>query len=158
MRPDDPRIVEIESSAQSAIARDQAERQRQEQEQQEQLAEQRRQEELTRKRIEDANRRQRQRRQTYNSYLGRAEAAVSEGDITTARQWLDDARALQISDDRLSSLESQVVAQETFQRKPLSEYEVSYATGQFNALKRAVESKNQRAIESLSQGLSLIHI
>ena len=152
LRPDDPRIVEIESSAQSAIARDQAERQRQEQEQQEQLAEQRRQEELTRKRIEDANRRQRQRRQTYNSYLGRAEAAVSEGDITTARQWLDDARALQISDDRLSSLESQVVAQETFQRKPLSEYEVSYATGQFNALKRAVESKNQRAIESLSQG------
>ena len=151
LRPDDPRITEIESSAQSALAKSEAQKQQQEKEQAELLAEQRRQEEQTRQRIAEANRRQRQRRQTYNSYLGNAEAAVSEGDVGTARQWLDDARALQISDDRLSSLESQVVAQETFQRKPLSEYEVSYATGQFNALRSAVESKNQRVLDTLSQ-------
>ena len=148
VRPDDPRISEIESSAQSALDRSKAQRLLQEKEQ----AEKRRVEEQTRKRIADANRRQRQRRDTYNSYLGNAEVAVSEGDIVSARQWLDDARRLQISDDRLSSLESQVVAQEAFQRKPLSEYEVSYATGQFNALRSAVESKNQRVIDSLSEG------
>jgi len=152
MRPDDPRITEIESSAQGALDKSQAQKQQLEKEQAEQLAEQRRQEEQARQRVADANRRQRQRRQTYNSYLGNAEAAVSEGDISTARQWLDDARALQISDDRLSSLESQVVAQEAFQRQPLSEYQVSYATGQFNALRGAVESKNQRAIDSLTEG------
>ena len=112
VRPDDPRISEIESSAQSALDRSKAQRLLQEKEQ----AEKRRVEEQTRKRIADANRRQRQRRDTYNSYLGNAEVAVSEGDIVSARQWLDDARTLQISDDRLSSLESQVVAQEAFQR------------------------------------------
>ncbi len=148
VRPDDPRIAEIEASAQGALDKNQVLQQQREK----QLAEQRRVEDENRKRIADANRRQRQRRQTYNSYLGNAEAAVSEGDVTAARRWLDDARALQFSDSRLSSLESQVVAQETFQRKPLSEYEVSYATGQFNALKSAVESKNQRVIESLSEG------
>jgi len=148
IRPDDPRIAEIEASAQSALDQNQLLKEQQEAK----LAEQRERDARNKKRIADANRRQRQRRQTYNNYLRLAEEAVSEGEISTARQWLDDARALQISDDRLTSLESQVVAQESFQRKPLSEYEVSYATGQFNALRGAVESKNTRAIESLSEG------
>jgi len=152
VRPDDPRITEIESSARSALDKSQALAQQREKEEAEKLAEQSRLEKQTKQRIADANRRQRQLRQTYISYLGNAEAAVSEGDIVTARQWLDDARAMQFSDERLASLESQVVAQETFQRKPLSDYEVSYATGQFNALRNAVESKNQRVIDSLSEG------
>lgn len=148
VRPDDPRIAEIEASAQSALDQNQLLKEQQEAK----LAEQREREARNKKRIADANRRQRQRRQTYNNYLRLAEEAVSDGEISTARKWLDDARALQISDERLTSLESQVVAQESFQRKPLSEYEVSYATGQFNALRGAVESKNTRAIESLSDG------
>ena len=99
----------------------------------------------------DANRRQRERRQSYNRYLRQAEDAVSEGNLSRARQSLDSARALQLSDSRLTALEAQVVEQETYLRKPLSEYEISYASGQFNALRRAIESKNLRSIESLSE-------
>lgn len=147
-RQDDPRVKKIEADAQAAIDAGQA--------RESQLAQQRdaqkRKEAANDRRIEAANRRARQRRQTYNSYLSNAENAVSDGDIETARDWLDDARSLQINDSRLSELESQVVAQETYQRKPLSEYEVSYATGQFNALRRAIGSKNQQAIVALTEG------
>lgn len=147
-KPDDPRIGEIEASANAAINRATLQRQQREQ----QLADQRRREAESERRVAETNRRQRQRKLTYNTYLREAEDAVSQGDIASARRWLDDARALQISDGRLSQLESQVVEQEAYQRKPLSEYEISYASGQFNALRSAVESKNQPSIVSLSEG------
>ncbi len=144
--PDDPQIAEI-----AALARRGLDDARQQQEQQLRLLEeQRRVEAQTRQRIAEANRRQRERRQSYNRYLTRAEAAVSEGDLVAARESLDRARALQISDSRLTGLEAQVVEQEEYLRKPLSAYEVSFASGQFNALRGAVESKNLRAIETLS--------
>jgi len=84
--------------------------------------------------------------------LRNAEEELSAGDIGAARGWLDDARKLQINDQRLANLESRVVTQENYQRKPLSDYEVSHATGQFNALGLAVESKNQLTINSLTDG------
>ena len=149
-RPQDPRLAEIKSVANRGLneyaAREERLAKELEEKEQKRLA--------TAKRIADANRRQQQRRDQYNRYLGFAEGAVSEGDIVTARNWLDDARSLQIEDDRLSSLESQVVAQEAFERRPLTEYEVGYATSQFNALVRAVESKNQADIKSLTEGRS----
>ncbi len=145
---DDPRVVKIEADAQAAIEAGQA----RELQLSQQRDEKKRIEAANERRIAAANRRARQRRQTYNSYLSNAEDAVLEGDIQAARDWLDDARSLQINDSRLSELESRVVAQEAYQRKPLSEYEVSYATGQFNALSRAVESKNQQAIIALTEG------
>ena len=146
--PDDPRIEEISAAALGAM-----EEARLEEEQLARvLAEDRRKKAEQQKRIADANKRQRERRQTYNRYLSQAENAVTEGDLTAARQSLDSARALQINDSRLAALEAQVVEQETYLRRPLSEYEVSYASGQFNALRGAVESRNLRAIQSLSEG------
>ena len=145
--PADGRIEEIETNIQAAI--DDASRQAEEQARIEEEA--RRIEAETRQRVADANRRQRERRQSYNRYLRQAEDAVSEGNLSRARQSLDSARALQLSDSRLTALEAQVVEQETYLRKPLSEYEISYASGQFNALRRAIESKNLRSIESLSE-------
>lgn len=146
--PGDPRIEEITAAAQGAIdnAREQQEQQART------LAETQRKEEETRRRIAEASRRQTQRRQSYNSYLRLAESSLSEGDVASTRRWIDEARALQINDSRLSNLESQVVEQETYLRKPLSNYEVSYASGQFNALRGAVESRNTRAVDSLSLG------
>lgn len=147
--PTDQRIAEIEANIQTAIDNDarQAERQNRIEE------EARRKEAETRRRVAEANRRQRERRQTYNRYLRQAEHAVSEGNLSEARQSLDSARALQLSDSRLTALEAQVVEQEEYLRKPLSEYEVSYASGQFNALRRAIESKNIRSIEFLSHSI-----
>ena len=143
-----PRLEQLQDAAQQGIA----ERESRQQQQAEQLAESRRKEADNRNRIAEANRRQRQRRQTYDKYLSNAEDELSAGDISAARGWLDDARALQIGDQRLANLETRVVTQENFQRKPLSEYEVSYATGQFNALGLAIESKNQPTISSLTDG------
>jgi len=104
------------------------------------------------KRIADANKRQRQKRSQYNLYLKNAEEAILSERVEVARNWLDNARSLQIEDRRLRSLESQVVEMESFQRKPLSDYEISYARGQINALSRALASKNSRSIKSLSEG------
>ncbi len=146
-RPDDPRIEEISAAARSAMD----EARQQEEQLAKNLAEKRRREAAAQARVANANRRQRELKQTYNNYLSRAEDAVSEGDLRSARLSLDSARALQMSDSRLAALEAQVVEQETYLRKPLSDYEVSYASGQFNALRGAVESKNLRAIESLSE-------
>jgi len=111
-----------------------------------------REKEKRQKRIAEANKRQRQKRSKYNVYLNNAEDAISNDQVAAARNWIDDARALQIEDQRLRSLESQVVEMESYQRKPLSDYEISYARGQINALNRAVASKNIRSIKSLSEG------
>ena len=150
--PGDPRIDELESLAQSEIQQAEERQQQQVRLEAQRQAEQERSEAETRSRILEANRRQQQRRQTYNTYLRNAENALSEGDTSTARRWLDDASALQINDQRLSNLESRVVEQENYSREPLSDYEVSYAAGQFTALRLAIESKNQRSINSLTQG------
>lgn len=155
-RPDDPRISQIETQARSAIndnnAREEQIRQQIRQQQQQQQREKERIEKAEIERIRKARERRQKLLRNYNKYLSNAKVALEEGDIKTARIWLDDARSLQIDDDRLGELEAQVVAQETYQRKPLSDYEVSFATGQFNALRRAVESKNQQAIGSLTDG------
>ena len=149
-RPEDSRLATIESVANRGLnefaAREELLVQQREEQEKKKIA--------SAKRIADANRRQRERREQYNRYLGYAEGAVSEGDVVTARNWLDDARSLQIEDARLNSLESQVAAQEAYERRPLTDYEVSYATSQFNELVRAVESKNQAEIKSLTEGQS----
>ena len=149
-RPEDSRLATIESVANRGLnefaAREELLVQQREEQEKKKIA--------SAKRIADANRRQRERREQYNRYLGYAERAVSEGDVVTARNWLDDARSLQIEDARLNSLESQVAAQEAYERRPLTDYEVSYATSQFNELVRAVESKNQAEIKSLTEGQS----
>ncbi len=153
--PDDSRIVEIENAINTAKEEEQQaiDQAREEAESDARIdAEKKRKEAELQQRVAEANRRQRQRRQTYDRYLSQAQSAISEGDIVAARSSLDSARSLQISESRLTALEAQVVEQETYLRKPLTEYEVSYASGQFNALRGAVESKNVRAIESLSEG------
>ncbi len=146
--PDDPRLNIIESDVRAAL-KESLDR---EQQQSKLAAQQERKALEENQRTAAAKRRERQRRLSYNRYLRNAERVLSEGDIESARSWLDDARALQINDSRLTELESQVVEQETYQRKPLSDYEVSFAAGQFNALRRAVESKNRQAISALSEG------
>jgi len=118
-----PRLEQLQDVAQKGIAERETRQQQQAAQQAEQLAETRRKEADNRNRIAEANRRQRQRRQTYDSYLRNAEEELSAGDVSGARRWLDDARALQIGDQRLTNLESRVVAQENYQRKPLSDYE-----------------------------------
>jgi len=122
----------------------QAEQKAQQEKQKQQAAQQ--------KRIAEANKRQRQKRSQYNLYLKNAEEAILSERVEVARSWLDKARSLQIEDRRLRSLESQVVEMESYQRKPLSDYEISYARGQINALSRALASKNSRSIKSLSEG------
>ena len=144
----DPRIEQLESAVQEGLAADEVRRQQLEQRRAVIL----RKEAETKQRIAEANRRQQLRQRTYDNHLSDADDALTRGDIEAARLLLDKARALQINDQRLSNLESRVVAQETYQRKPLSAYEISYATGQFNALKQAVESKNQPLINSLTEG------
>lgn len=144
----DPRVEQLQNAAELGIEEREARQQRQAEE----LAAERRREADNKSRIAEANRRQRERRQSYENHLRNAEEALSAGDIDAARGWLDDASRLQINDQRLANLESRVVTQENYQRKPLSEYEVSYATGQFSALGLAVESKNQLTINSLTDG------
>lgn len=150
--PNDPRIVQIDATISSAIEQQEAQARDKALAEARAAAESNRKEAELQQRIAEANRRQREKRISYNRYLGQAENAISEGDLTSARLSLDSARALQMSDNRLADLEAQIVEQETYLRKPLSRYEVSYATGQFNALRGAVESRNLRAIDSLSDG------
>lgn len=103
-----------------------------------------------RQRVAAARERQRQRSRDYRRYLSSAEQALQVGEIPTARKWLDSAAALQINDDELEELESRVASAENFLQQPLSDYEIRYARNQFNALKLAIESKNQRAIKELT--------
>ena len=148
----DPRLEQLENTAKKGIEAQQAQQQQIERQRQQQLAETRRKEADENRRVAEANRRQRQLRESYDNNLDNAEQELSAGNINAARSWLDKAQALQINDERLASLESRVVSQENYQRKPLSPYEVSFATGQFNALRLAVESKNQPTISSLTEG------
>ncbi len=104
-----------------------------------------------RNRVAAAKERQRQRSRDYRRYLSSAEQALQVGEIPAARKWLDNAAALQINDEQLKELESRVVSAENLLQQPLSDYEIRYARSQFNALKLAIESKNQRAIKELTQ-------
>lgn len=99
--------------------------------------------------LAEANERQRQRRRDYQQYLNKARWALANNDIEQARTWFESASAMQISDVELNELESQLEAAESLQQMPLSDYEVSYALGRFNALRRAIEQKNIAAIEEL---------
>jgi len=63
--------------------------------------------------------------------------------IKRVRLWLDDARSQHTGD-----IASKVVVRSD----PFSENNFDHATDQFNALKLAVESKNQLAINSLTDG------
>lgn len=102
------------------------------------------------RRVADAKERQRQRSRDYRRYLDNAEQALQAGEITTAGNWLDNAASLQINDDQLADLATRIAYAEKLSAKPLSEYEIRYAQAQFNALKRAIESKNLQAITELT--------
>jgi len=138
---DDSRLGELEQSARVEIERveiakrDAEDRQRR-----------------TLERIAEANKRQRARRQNYNSYLSSVESALARGDNETARRWLESARALQIDDQALASLDRRVQLAEDFAEKPLTQYEIRYASDRFNALKEAIEAKNNSRIADLSEG------
>ena len=138
---DDTRLDALEQSAMAGIERIEAERRDAE--------EQRR---RTQARIAEANKRQRARRESYNSYLSSVDSALGRGDVESARRWLESARALQIDDQALVNLERRVTLAEEFASKPLSDYELRYAAGRFNALKEAVEGKNRSLIAQLSEG------
>jgi serine/threonine protein kinase len=100
-------------------------------------------------RLADAYERQKQRRSDYRQYLNSARWALQNDNIEMARKWFDSASAMQITDAEFTELEARLEAAEAFLQTPLSNYEVSYARGQFNALRRAVELKNLVAIEEL---------
>lgn len=104
-----------------------------------------------RQRIAEANERQRNRRREYLNYLANSERALLERDTKSARKWLESARSLQIDDGELSDVEARVVASEAFAVVPLSAYEVSYSSGRFDSLRRAIESKNLRLISELTE-------
>ncbi|OED37680.1 hypothetical protein AB833_22700 [Chromatiales bacterium (ex Bugula neritina AB1)] len=118
----------------------------------EKQAESDRKNQLNRELVAAASARQRQRRSQYAEYLIKAEKSLLEHDLTAAREWLNNAISLQISDHELADIETRVVAAENFQREPLSRYEIRYAAGRFNSLKRAVETKNLQAIGGLTDG------
>ena len=103
----------------------------------------------TARRVAEANERQRQRRRDYQQYISSARWALQSNNISGARKWLDSARSTQISDSALTELETRLAAAEEAAEKPLTNYELSYARGQFNALKRAIESQNRAAINEL---------
>lgn len=142
---DQSRIAILESRVRAKI--------RQQQQREKQLEQERLQREQSRidtaRRVEEANERQRQRRRDYQQYISSARWALQNDNIPSARKWLDSARSMQISDAALSELETRLQAAEEAEEKPLTSYEISYASGQFNALKRAVESKNRAAINEL---------
>ena len=103
----------------------------------------------TERRVAEANERQRKRRTDYQRYVSSARLALQNDDIDGARKWLENAKATQINDADLTALETRVQAAEEFSQKQLTSYEVSYARGQFNALKSAIEVKNRAAINEL---------
>lgn len=107
------------------------------------------------RRVAAANERQRQRRRDYRRYLDSADEALQEGQIASARNWLDNAVALQINDSELQDIEARVVSAENFLTRPLSAYEIGYAREQFSRLERAIEAKNLRAIIELTEETSL---
>ncbi len=141
---DKSHIAVLEQSIQDTIAEiDKREAENAEKEQQRQL---------NQRLIEAASERQRLRRTQYNEYLRKAEQGLQDGDLATARSWLNNAASLQISDEVLADIEARLAGAETFQSTPLSTYEISYASGRFDSLKRAVETKNLRAIRELTEG------
>jgi len=87
--------------------------------------------------------------------LDSADEALQEGQIASARNWLDNAVALQINDSELQDIEARVVSAENFLTRPLSSYEIGYAREQFSRLERAIEAKNSRAIIELTEETSL---
>ena len=107
---------------------------------------------LAQTRIAEANKRQRARRERHSSYLSSVESALARGDNQSARRWLESARALQIEDQALVELDRRVTLAEEFARQPMTEYEIRYAAGRFNALKDAIEGKNSALILQLSEG------
>lgn len=135
----DVRLDELEQSALAGIERENSKRQAAN-------------EKLRRARIAEANNRQRARRQSYATYLANVESALTSADYEAARGWLENARALQIDDNALASLERRVKAAENFASEPLTPYEVRYAAGRFDALKEAIEVKNTALISQLSEG------
>lgn len=137
----DTRLDKLEQDAQAGIERAETEKR--------DIEKQRRQ---SLDRIAEANKRQRARRQSYNNYLSSVESALARGDNQSARRWLESAKALQIDDQALASLDRQVVQAEEFAGKPLTEYEIRYAANRFNALKDAIEVKNNSLISQLSAG------
>ena len=108
---------------------------------------------LAQTRIAEANKRQRARRERHSSYLSSVESALARGDNLSARRWLESARALQIEDQALAELDRRVTLAEEFARQPITEYEIRYAAGRFNALKDAIEGKNSALILQLSDGV-----
>lgn len=108
---------------------------------------------LAQTRIAEANKRQRARREKHASYLSSVESALARGDNQSARRWLESARALQIEDQALAELDRRVTLAEEFARQPITEYEIRYAAGRFNALKDAIEGKNSALILQLSDGV-----
>lgn len=103
----------------------------------------------TERRVAEANERQRKRRSDYQRFVSSARLALQNDNVASARKWLESAKAMQINDADLTVLATRVEAAEEFTQKPLTSYEVSYARGQFNALKRAIEVKNLAAINEL---------
>ncbi len=142
---DSARISTLESRVRTTI--------REQQQQQAQWAREEAEREQTRldtaRRVAEANERQRQRRRDYQQYISSARWALQNDNITGARKWLDSARSTQISDSALTALETRLAAAEEAAETPLTNYELSYARGQFNALKRAIESQNRAAINEL---------
>lgn len=137
----DTRLYELEQTALAGIERKESEKREVEEKRRRSLA-----------RIAEANKRQRARRQSYNSYLSSVESALARGDNEAARRWIESARALQIDDQALASLDRRVQLAEEFAEKPLTEYEIRYASDRFNALKEAIEVKNNSLISQLSEG------
>ena len=142
----DDRFAALESSARSGMEAEQRKQAQSVSEQQRRDASRL----ANQKRVAAANERQRQRRRDYRRYLTNAEQALQSGDITSAREWIDNAGALQINDDELEDMEARIATAESFLTKPLSDYEMSYAREQFNTLERAIEAKNIRAISELT--------
>ncbi len=99
--------------------------------------------------LAEANERQRQRRSDYRQYINSAKRALENDDINTARQWFNSASSMQISDRELTDLKTRLEAAEKFLQTPLSDYEISYARGQFNALRQAIEFRNLSAMQEL---------
>lgn len=147
---DDPRAVALKANAEAAI--------KAEEEQQAKSATELRELEKLRladqKRVAAATERQRQRRRDYRRYLASAEQSLQSGEIESARRWLASATALQINDSEFEDIEARVASAEGFLSKPLSDYELSYARERFNTLERAIESRNTRAIDELTEAES----
>lgn len=146
-RAEDAALDTLEKNARAAM---EAERERQQRARRDRL-EREKEIRANQQRVAAANERQRKRRRDYRSYLNSAEQALRAGEIAAARTWMNRASSLQINDSELEDLEARLESAENFLAIPLTDYELSYARGQFNALERAIEAKNLRAIDQLTE-------